>query len=80
MAITRKIGERFDYKGITLEVTKCKTWYSCQGCAFQDRCHPSQKCYENDAALLAEIGECSGAVRTDKTYIYYAKVGSHETS
>lgn len=78
MAITRKIGERFEYKGKTLEVRECANWYTCHGCAFNDRSHPSLSCYENNAALLETTGECSGAVRTDKKYVYFAKVRNDE--
>lgn len=74
MAITRKIGERFTLGGDTYEVRMCAKWYSCQGCAFQDRSHPSRRCYENDCAMLEDTGECNGRVRDDRTYVYFAKV------
>lgn len=72
MAETRKIGERFTLNGKTYEVKKCQSWYSCQGCAFQDRSHPSSACYTNEAALLEQTGECSGMVRTDGTYVIFS--------
>lgn len=74
MSATRKIGERFTLNGKTYEVKKCRQWYSCQGCAFQDRSHPSIQCYTHDAELLEQTGECSGAVRQDKTYVVFSIV------
>ena len=70
--MNRKIGERFAYQGNEYEVKKCPQWHSCQGCAFQDRQHPSERCYRTD--LLAHTGECNGLVRDDKTYVCFAKV------
>lgn len=74
MSITRKIGERFTLHGKTLEVKECPNWYSCQGCVFQDKSHPSFLCYTHDAELLDQTGECSGMARTDKKYVLFSLV------
>ena len=72
--MNRKLGERFELKGKNYEVSKCKKWYSCQGCAFHDHGHPSSACYTNDAAMLAITGECSGLARDDKEYVVFKTV------
>ena len=65
----RQIGERFDYKGKTLEVVKSsediENWY-CTDCYFV----PFITC----SGVTAITGHCSSGLRTDRTDVIFKEV------
>ena len=64
----RKIGETFDFGGVTLEVMEQKT-SGCEGCLFNDL---KFDCGFN--AILKDIGPCNQCFRTDGKNILFKKV------
>lgn len=68
MMKTRKIGECFEYDGVTLKVVaSC----SCVDCYFVDTCT-----IEPDNKPL-EAGFCSAIYRTDKKSVKFVRTGAH---
>lgn len=62
--ITRKIGERFNYEGVTLEVVEGK---SCSGCYFKGTCH-----YDDKASSAS--GNCVSMSRADGKSVVFVPV------
>ena len=65
--ITRPIGEKFDYEGVTLEVEEEKE-ITCKGCYFIN----SKVCLTGEAQYIA--GYCFSSVREDGKDIIFKKV------
>jgi len=64
----RKVGERFDYEGTTLEVVEDREVTLCAGCIFKD------------TACRHDItGICSMLIRKDKTSVVFSPVSSTTT-
>lgn len=64
---TRKIGERFDFEEVTLEVVE--NW-SCQGCIFDNHlvsCHM-------DHHIRDEFGPCGPHFRDDEKSIIFKEI------
>ena len=59
----RKIGERFDYNGVTLEVVN---HLGCEGCYFSNMF--------NDCKNLEIRGNCRMSLRTDKKPVIFKLV------
>jgi|GEM_PF-2051047 len=64
----RKIGEQFDYNGVTLEVCGAKAQPSnpCGDCYFLG----SDRCFE----IITKTGFCSDVFRSDKKDVYFKEV------
>ena len=61
----RRIGEQFDYNGVTLEVAKSPKGHPCCDCYFL-----LKDCY----AALDKTGNCSDTFRNDKRNVYFKEV------
>ena len=65
--ITRPIGEKFDYDGVTLEVVE-EGEITCKGCYFID----SKSCLTGETQDVA--GYCFSSVRKDKKDVIFKKL------
>ena len=63
----RKIGERFEYDGITLEVAEAPNDNPCGDCYFLLK---ENECFES----VSKTGNCSETYREDKRIIYFKEV------
>ena len=68
MTINRKIGERFDYDGVTLEVVEVKNSF-CTGCYFYNK---KIECEER--VVRNTIGCCGEYSRGDGKIVIFRKV------
>lgn len=60
---TRKIGERFEYEGVTLEVVEDMR---CMGCYFDEMC-------ERGFNAQDEVGECTSLNRPDRKSVKFVQ-------
>lgn len=63
----RKIGERFEYKGVTLEVAEAPNGNICGDCYFLLK---ENMCFKS----VDETGNCYERYRDDKKNVYFKEV------
>ena len=64
----RPVGEKFEFKGVTLEVVKVEN-FSCKGCYFYNtniNCKPQ--------TAREHIGHCTESYREDKKIVIFKEV------
>lgn len=61
----RKIGEQFDYNGVTLEVAEDTNGNYCGDCYFLNNCV---------FKLINKTGNCSAKIRSDNRSVHFKEV------